>query len=296
MKDIITGAAGFSGYSLAKELTDRGHEVYAVARPGSTHNSRFRDIDGIVHIIESDFSDYCRLSDMIADKCDTFYHLAWTGDRNDFETQRKNVDYCISALESAAKLGCKRFIGIGSQAEYGVCEDIITEDEMPRPFTTYGAAKTSALYMSCNRASQIGIEWVWGRIFSLYGMYEPVDRMLPNLLIRLKNNEEVNLSSCEQYWDYLNVSDAARAIASLGERGHNGEIYNVANGDFKPLMEFVEIARKTLGSSSIVKYGKKANPFVSLKPDISKIVRDTGWKPQIKFEDGIKSFLESIDK
>ena len=54
---------------------------------------------------------------------DTFYHIAWgyTGAARNKSTrlQSKNIDYTLDAVEAAAKLGCKRFIGAGSQAEYG---------------------------------------------------------------------------------------------------------------------------------------------------------------------------------
>ena len=289
---VVTGAAGFAGYSLTVELLNRGYEVYAVLRPYSEHNSRFSNASGNLHVVELDSSRFDEIYEHIEGECDVLYHLAWFGGRDDFETQNANIDYTLKALESASKLNCQRFVCTGSQAEYGLCTELIKEDRMPLPINAYGAAKVATMYLTKRRAEQLGVEWIWGRIFSLYGDYEPSGRMLPDLLGKLSKNEEVMLSSCEQNWDYLHVRDAAKAIADLGEKGHPGEIYNIANGDYKQLKEFVECARETLGSESIIRYGDRATPFVSLSPDVSKLTRDTGWKPKIDFADGIKRFIE----
>ncbi|WP_167511421.1 NAD-dependent epimerase/dehydratase family protein [Pseudobutyrivibrio xylanivorans] len=293
MKVVVTGAAGFAGYSLTKALLDKGYDVYTILRPGSKHNERFNDIAGNIHPVELDCDDFDQIAEKVAVDCDVFYHLAWFGGRDDFEGQNANITYTIKALESAAKLNCKRFVGIGSQAEYGVCSGLISEDIMPAPVNAYGAAKVAGMYLTKRRAEQLGIQWVWGRIFSLYGDFEPSGRMLPDLLRKLSTNEEVSLSSCEQNWDYLHVKDAADLIVALGEKGHAGEIYNIANGDYKPLKQFVEEAKTVLKSESTINYGNRPDPFISLQPDMSKTKAHTGWEPKISFEDGIKAFVES---
>ncbi len=296
MKAVVTGAAGFAGYSLTEALLQKGYEVYAILRPNSEHNNRFSKSDNSLHLIECDCNDFDSIAEAVNTDCDVFYHLAWFGGRDDFVVQNNNIAYNLKAVESAKKLNCKRFVGIGSQAEYGVVSDLIKEDRMPLPINAYGSAKVSAMYLSKRRCEQLGIEWVWGRIFSLYGDYEPSGRMLPDLLRKLSKNEEVKLSSCEQNWDYLHVKDAAEAIIALGEKGHSGEIYNIANGDYKPLKDYVLEAKETLNSKSIIDFGAKANPFVSLQPDVSKIKEHTGWQPTIEFSKGIVSFVESINQ
>lgn len=293
MKAVVTGAAGFAGYSLTRELLEKDYEVFAVLRPGSSHNERFDKVGGTLHLVEADCADFDKLAEKIGCDCDVFYHLAWFGDRDDFEGQNANIDYTIKALESAGKLGCKRFVGIGSQAEYGVYEGLITEDLMPHPINAYGAAKVAAMYLTKRRAEQLDIDWIWGRIFSLYGDYEPAGRMLPDLLKKMQTGEPISLSSCEQNWDYLHVVDAAKSIVALGERGHAGDIYNIANGQYMPLKEFVERAKKQLNSEAEVKFGNRTNPFISLQPGVKKIHEHTGWKPEISFEDGIEAFVNN---
>lgn len=290
VKAVITGAAGFTGFSLTKELLEIGYEVYAILRPGSGHNARLDGLTGNLHTVELDQTDFDRIADLVDSPCDLFFHLSWSGGRDDFDAQHNNVENSLKALESAGRLHCKRFIGIGSQAEYGICDIIITEDLAPDPINAYGAAKTAAMYLTKRRAEQLDIEWVWGRIFSLYGDFEPSGRMLPDLIDSLISGNDISLSSCEQYWDYLHVLDAAKAIASLGEKGHSGEIYNIANGSYRQLKEFVEEAKGLFDYKGKITYGEKAVPFISLKPDISKLTEHTSWKPEIGFSEGVLRF------
>lgn len=292
MKAIVTGAAGFAGYSLTVALLEAGYEVFAILKPDSEHNQRLMNMGDALHLIECDCGDFERIPDMITDPCDCFYHLAWFGDREDFTIQTYNIECTLKALESAVKCKCKRFVGIGSQAEYGVCEKELREDSATNPITAYGAAKLSAMYLTKNRASQLKIEWVWGRIFSLYGDYEPKGRMLPDLVDRLVNNEDMHLSSCEQKWDYLYVKDAAKAILAIGEKGHANEVYNIANGRGKELKEYVLQVKKELNSTANIIFGERAKPFISLLPNVEKIKNDTGWVPMVSFESGIKSYLK----
>ncbi len=288
---IITGAAGFAGYSTCLEFAEQGYSVWAVVRPGSAHNARLNDHPN-VHAIELDCSRIRNLNGMIPVTPEAFVHLAWSGKRYELDTQLDNVQFTLEALKTAKELGCRRFLCTGSQAEYGATTLVQEESMMPEPFCAYGAAKVSVCYLSRGLARELGIEWIWGRIFSLYGTGEPDSRMLPALVGKLKKNEKVQLSSCRQNWDYLHVRDGAKAILALTERGKSGEIYNIARGDYRPLKEYVEEAGRILDSQSEVVYGSDPEPFVSLQPSVDKIFRDTGWKPGISFEEGIRAGFE----
>lgn len=281
---IVTGAAGFAGLNLVERLLENGYKVYGIVRPGSQNNSRLPQNPNFIKV-ELEAEDYALIAEQIPESCVYFYHMTWSGrgGRNNFEEQIKNIDYTLDALRSAAKLGCRKFIGTGSQAEYGVKLELITEDLCLEPFCAYGAAKVAACQLSKNLAKQLGIEWCWGRIFSLYGKYEPSGRMLPDLIEKLKDNEEVHLSSCRQMWDYLDAVDGAEAFIAIGERGHDGEIYNVANGDYHELKWFTEAMKRSLHSSSNIIYGDDPNPFVSLQPSVTKIAEHTGWKARVQF-------------
>ncbi len=286
-KVIVTGAAGFAGANLTEALSEKGYKVYAMTRPSSPHNSRIERLKN-VEIIELDLNDIYKLPDLVNDKCDTFFHLGWIGaDRMDFERQYINVNIGLESIKVAQEMGCKRWICTGSQAEYGVRSDVQYEDLMPNPFNAYGVAKVTLCYMSRYYTKQHNVDWVWGRIYSLYGKYEPSGRMLPDLIAHLKAKEPVSLSSCTQYWNYLDAEDAADALIALSENGHSGEIYNIASNTSLPLKEYVKIMIEMYGTNSIIQYGPPPYPFVSLRPSIHKIIKDTGWTEKKSFKKGL---------
>ena len=148
-KAIVTGAAGFAGANLVEALIKKNYEVYAVVKPNSSHNERIAG-DARIKIVPLDMSEYDKLPTAINEECDSFFHMAWFGDRNNFAIQKNNIEYTLTALKAAKDLGCRIFVGTGSQAEYGVKDSLITEDSVPMPYCSYGSAKLAACYLSKN--------------------------------------------------------------------------------------------------------------------------------------------------
>lgn len=288
-KYIVTGAAGFLGANLVERLLrEEDVHIYAVVRPNSPHNARLVPSEQLT-LVPADLSEYGHLDERIAEPCDAFFHLAWQGGRYDFAEQYGNIADTIGALEAAGRLGCKRFICTGSQAEYGRQTALITEETCPHPACAYGAAKLAACVLSQRRAADLGIAWIWGRVFSLYGTYEPEERMLPALVRALREGRPFSLSSSgAQNWDYLYAADAADALLALAKRGRAGEIYNIAHGGYRPLREYIEEARAVIASQCDVTYGASDAEVFSLQPSVEKICHDTGWRPVTDFVDGLR--------
>ena len=327
---IVTGAFGFAGANLVMELISSGFFVYAVGRPGSSHNDRFSGLCGIKEIF-LEMEDYDRLPEIIDSVGDNdkpqeiidvsdieyFFHLAWGGDRNDRLAQEKNIEGTLKAFGAAFCINPGiRFIATGSQAEYGVVpfDEVITEETPLSPITAYGSAKAETYRQLLRKSKELSCDFIWARIFSLIGRFEPSGRMFPDLINNLKAGKEVSLSSCTQYWDYLDARDAARALIALAEHGRNGEAYNIASATPRPLKDYVEeiaaiidkyrldsendrravnnsqtinaaeninVRSQLPKSSSLITYGPPPSPFISLRPSITKIVSDTSWNPAI---------------
>lgn len=286
---IVTGAAGFLGCNLVERLMQEDDvHIYAVVRPDSPHNVRFISPKRLT-IVPADLSEYARLDEMIDEACDVFFHLAWQGGRYDFAAQYGNIADTLAALGAAVRLGCRRFIATGSQAEYGWQTALITEETCPHPADAYGATKLAACALSRQRAADLGVAWIWGRVFSLYGRYEQEGRMLPALVKSLRSEQPFALSSSgEQNWDYLYAADAADALLALAEQGRAGEIYNIAHGGYRPLRDYIEEARAVIAPQCDVAYGTADADVFSLQPSVEKLCRDTGWQPMTDFVDGLR--------
>lgn len=289
-KCIVTGAAGFTGCNLVERLLAAGYFVYCVVRENSAHNKRLENLAN-VQLVYADLAEYKNLYQQIKEPCEVVFHLAWQGGRYDFAAQYQNVEDTLGVLEAAKKIGCKRFVCTGSQAEYGPQKGLITEETCPHPIDAYGSAKLAACILTRQRAMDLGIEWIWGRIFSLYGKYEAETRMLPALVKSLRENKDFQMATDgRQNWDYLYVSDGAEALIALLEKGKTGEIYNIAHGNYRMMREFVGLVEKFVGNTACVVYDETNISLYSLQASSEKLKRDTGWLPQVEFCSGLEFY------
>ncbi|MDE6949581.1 MAG: NAD(P)-dependent oxidoreductase [Lachnospiraceae bacterium] len=302
MKAIVTGATGFIGTALCRELLEKGHEVFAVVRPGSAKKEKlnFGEMTGgegqgsRLHIAELPLEGLSELPVHI-EGADVFYHLAWNGsagaEREDFEIQSTNIRYTAEAVRAAVKCGCKKFVGAGSQAEYGVVREKAVEyGTVPQPFMMYGAAKLAAYHMGGLAAKKEGISFVWARIYSVYGMGENAGTLVSYVAGTLKKGGVPELSPCENMWNFLEITDCARALLLLGERQDTEGIYHVASQDTRLLKEFVKEMRDVIAPGSALGFGvKRSDPERTfwLDPDTGRL-RELGFREEVEFEEGIR--------
>lgn len=295
---VITGATGAIGTALCHCLADKGIEVYAVVRPSSSRIEHLKNIDH-VHLVCADMNSLLPLF-MVTNKADAFFHLAWAGTtgngRNDMLTQTKNISYTLMATVTASMLGCKVFVGAGSQAEYGRKDKPLTGDMPCDPENGYGIAKLCAGQMSRIECEKYGIDHIWTRILSVYGPYDGKNAMIPQLIEKLRRKESPEMTPCEQIWDYMYSGDAAEALYHLAESGVSGKVYPLGSGTGKPLKEYVECVRTIVAPDVEVKYG--AIPYsdkqvMHLVADISDLIADTGYTPETNFANGVNKVVEN---
>lgn len=287
MRFVMTGATGFLGKALCQELSQNRHKVTAIVRPESVEKAKNLLADKIVLLPLEELEN-------LTGEYDVFFHLAWNGSggdaRNDYSTQLKNLLYMEKALRAAKKCGCSKFIGAGSQAEYGVVDGSAKEAEtVPAPFLMYGAAKLSCLHMGRILAEQLGITFVWPRIYSVYGPRENDPTLLGYVARTLREGNVPELSLCENMWDFMYITDFTRAMRLLGEHSESKGIYHIASGEHQKLRLFIENLRDRIKPGAVLKFGKKNTDPVRtfwLEPDIS-MLQELGFKCRISFKQGI---------
>lgn len=308
---IVTGPTGAVGTALVCGMAADGVNVYAIVRPGSQRTGelkkRYRETVekniscGELHIIECALSDYRELPKMVPARIDIFYHLAWAdtiGDgRNDTDAQWKNIGYALDAAGAAESVGCRCFIGAGSQAEYGRCSEKLTEKTPAFPENGYGAAKLCAGQLTRIKCGQAGIDHIWTRILSVYGPGDGSRTMIMGTISKLLAHEEPALTAGTQLWDYLYSEDAAKALYLLGRKGKNGRTYCIGSGEARPLHEYVEILRDSIDPAlplgiGKVPYGDKQ--VMNLQADITPLCEDTGFRPSVEFEKGIADTIDWV--
>lgn len=295
---VITGPTGCVGMALMEKLAYEGIHVVAVCRPESKRISRIPKHKNI-RVVECDVKYIDKLPDMIQENADIFYHFAWEGTfgetRNDMCLQNNNVKYALEAVKAAKKMGCTRFIGAGSQAEYGRVEGILRPDTPVFPENGYGIAKLCAGQMTRIMCSQLGLEHVWARLLSVYGPYDGMNTMIMSVVQKLLSGEKPLLTKGEQMWDYLYAKDVANALFLMGEKGKNGAVYCVGSGKAKPLIEYMEEIRDAIDSNAElgigeIPYGEKQVMY--LCADIEELANDTGFVPKYDFSEGIRRTVE----
>ncbi len=303
MKAVITGPTGMIGTALINKCIQEQIQVLAVCRKESAGTSHIPQ-SRFVKVVETDLSEISRLSQIINDKYDVFYHLAWAGTtgkaRNDMYLQNENIKFTLDAVELASKLGCKVFIGAGSQAEYGRYEGRLTPDTPVFPENGYGMAKLCAGQMSRIRCRELGIRHIWVRILSVYGPYGKAD-MISQTLWKIMAGEKAEFTLGEQIWDYLYSGDAARALLLLAEKGKEGKIYVLGSGETRKLRNYIEIigeeASAFTGKKTELDFGAVSyveNQVMHLSADIKELCKDTGFIPEVSFREGIRKTISKM--
>lgn len=300
MKSIlITGITSFIGRNILNDLLMKEYLVYGVVRKNSTKISLLPK-NNRIKIIECDMSNYALLKNKVK-HIDAIIHLAWNGtrgkDRNDQSMQENNYAASIDLMNIVSDLGAKVFISAGSQAEYGPHNGVITEETECTPLTKYGENKLKFYNEALPFFTSRGIDFKEPRFFSLYGPGDYSGTMIVSILTNMLNNEICQFTDCQQFWNFLHIKDAVRGIASLIEEKCDNGAYNFGSSDTRRLKEFIlEMAKQTKTRSKL-EFGAiphNDSGTCGIRPDISKMLKATHWKPEVTFAKGIQSVIESL--
>lgn len=293
---VITGATSMLGVSLVRAaLAGTGiRKIYAVVRENTAKADRLPD-DERIELVRCDIGQYAGLHKIIK-KADAFFHLAWklTGkQRNtDIYGQAENIKFALDALSSAKEMGCGKFICTGSQAEYGDTDAVkISPYTAAEPADAYGIAKFCAGKLARLEAKKLGMDCFWVRVFSVYGEYDLPTTMVSSTVAALMRGESPEFTPAENIWDFLYSDDAGKALLMIGQKAKGNKVYCLGSGEGKPLKEYIETIGKTVNPDITLKIGAAAYPggrCRNICADISELAKDTGWKPEIRFEEGIR--------
>lgn len=283
MRYLITGGNSFIGIALCNRLLAEGHDVVLVYREQSVCTVHESDHVRIVR--------YQGLSDMLSitehvDYADVFFHLAWGGTghdgRNNKELQEQNIQYSMDALTVANQLGCQLFVEAGSQAEYGLVKETIKEETPCHPENEYGKAKLKFGELAEEYCARNGMKFIHLRIVSIFGETDHPGTLVMSCIRKMLNNEDVELSSCQQLWNFVDIEDAVNQIYLLCQHAINSEnftseIYLIASRDTRKLRSFVEEMRILTHTKSVLHFGEytPAN-VVTLDPCVDKTEHATG--------------------
>lgn len=202
-KAIVTGATGFIGKFLVRELVKQNVEVIAVVRRGTKNLNTINALP--VKIVECNIADYHMLPDMIADRdIDVVFHIAWQGvsdlDARNEAIQMQNLQSTLDLIDAMhiMRIGC--FIGCGSMHEAESLFEMNEDKVISNLGYMYKATKTAAHWIGKAKCGTYGIRFFWPLI-NTYGEEERSARLVNTIIRKVLHGESPDLSAGNQYYD-----------------------------------------------------------------------------------------------
>jgi nucleoside-diphosphate-sugar epimerase len=291
-KILVTGGTGFVGARVVRQLIEEGREVAVLMRT-SSNSRRIHDLLGRCTVIHGDLSRIEAARDQLKHfSPEALVHLAWEGvkgkDRNS-GVQMDNVVRSINLYQLTEKIGCHHFVGLGSQAEYGLLSGRITEAAETRPTTAYGASKLATGLVLERTAAASGRPFAWLRLFSSYGPDDDPSWLIPYLIRSLLAGQKPSLTKAEQIWDYIHVNDVAAGVIAALDAGASG-VFNLGSGQERPLREIISMIRDVIDPSLPLGFGEipyRPDQVMHLAADITALSSVSGWSPTVSLKSGI---------
>lgn len=301
MKAIITGANGFVGSALLRELLSNDIEVLAIdinfSEDRIPKDTRITKMALSMENIK-DLEEVIKFEDF-----DVFYHFAWVGSsgplRADEIVQTTNAIWTVDCLKTAKRIGCKKFVCAGSIMEFEVHEAIYAQGSKPSLNYIYGVGKVLAHELCKPIANEIGIDLIWAYITNAYGVGEQSPRFINTTLRKIIKNEKLEFTSATQNYDFVYIDDVAYAFYLLGIKGKANKGYIIGSGNAKPLKDFIVDMCETNSGKNKPQFGDV--PFTGVDVplhifDTTEIEVDCGFFTSISFGEGTKRTLEWLMK
>ena len=261
---LLTGATGFVGKQVLKAIQVQKATITLVVRPG--WKEKIQNHEGIIDIFETKDL-FAESSEWWEAKCkniDIIIHLAWYAVPGKYLTSEVNID-CLSGtlnlVKGASAGGIKRFIGIGTCFEYDHIDGMLSTNTPIKPLSLYAASKAATYLVISQWLSQKNIEFVWCRLFYLYGEGERAERLVPYIRSKLENNQTAELTSGTQVRDYINVSEAGSMIASMAFNKVLG-CANICSGIPITIRELAEQIADEYGKRELLRFGARPDNLV----------------------------------
>lgn len=268
MKIFLTGGTGFIGSHVIEAALERGHDVYALRRPGSQPRIVLeRQPCWLNGTLSDDWSEALSETDVLI-------HLASygvVGGGNNWEQCFKtNLQDSLDLWRRAVDCGVSRFVICGSCFEYGksaTATTYVPPNAPLWPTNAYAASKAAATMAAIALAESYELSLVVARLFHVYGPGEDPSRFYPSLMHAARNNLNFSMTSGDQIRDFIRVDEAASKLVSLAEKTE-------PDGDFAKKVSLINIG--TGIEISIKDFAKKV--WSDCKPSSELLIGDLPYR------------------
>ena len=301
-KAIITGATGLVGLAVAKYLSNKGIDVLCLGRKQLNNieiNNNFGS--GNLEYLSIKMENILSLHEEInkigwlpGDSC-VFYNFAWGGrDKltdGDFQDQFNNAIYSSNAILSAKKLGCTKFVNVGTLEETFV-EDLMKDVKKNTPYissqTDYVISKLASRDM-CKMVSYLEkIDYIHTRLSVPLDPHLSNGGYISSVLAKIYEDKTYDKPNNPRLFDIILIEDVAKAYYLIGIKGKNKADYFIGTSQPKTLRQYFELFEKSkrgiINNTASRNNNKLDNGIFS----IDNLVNDTGFVLSSNFEDLIK--------
>lgn len=261
---LLTGTTGFVGHQVLCMLAEHQLQVRIVVREGSQEKLvKGATIEKII-TTQDLFSESADWWATACSEVDTVIHVAWYTEPGKYLQSSKNIDCLIGSLniaKGALQAGVRRFVGIGTCFEYDLAAGMLSVETPLKPLTPYAAAKAATFTMLSQWLPSQGMEFLWCRLFYLYGEREDPRRLVPYLRSRLEEGEPAELTSGNQIRDFIDVAEAGRMIIENALGNHQGAV-NICSGESVTVRQLAEKIADEYGRRDLLKFGARPDNLI----------------------------------
>ena len=308
MRVLITGGAGFIGSNFVRKVLDKSLTgisfttvldklTYAgvklnLAEATGHNNFRFE---------EGDICDSQLVSQLLVD-VDAVINFAAEShvDRSinsaaEFvSTNVAGVQVLLDAIKASGRK--IRFLQVSTDEVYGSIEVGSWDENSPfLPNSPYSASKAGGELLARAYHRTHGMDVVITRCSNNYGTHHFPEKLIPLFITNLLEGKKVPVyGNGKNVRDWLHVEDHCRGIHAALMNGKSGEVYNIGGGRELTNLEITHLILEAMGAddSSIEYVEDRKGHDLRYSVDWTKINRELGYEPQVKFEDGLRDTIE----
>jgi len=308
MRVLVTGGAGFIGSNFARRINDNsldgirsvlildlltyaGVEENLKAIKGSSNFSIFRgdvcDIDLVASLVEE-------VDAVINFAAESHVDRSINNSAKFISTNVVGVQVLLDAIKTSARN--IRFVQVSTDEVYGSIDSGSWDENSPLlPNSPYSASKAGGELLARAYHRTHGLDVVITRCSNNYGTHHFPEKLIPLFITNLLEGKKVPVyGNGLNVRDWLHVDDHCRGIYAALMNGKSGEVYNIGGGRELTNLEITHLILEAMGADeSSIEYveDRKGHDF-RYSVDWTKINRELGYEPQVKFEYGLRDTIE----
>jgi dTDP-glucose 4,6-dehydratase len=308
MRLLITGGAGFIGSNFARQVSRNVfNEISSlIVLDKLTYAGNMNSLEELFgfpdfEFIEGDICDPIKVRELISEvdavvnfAAESHVDRSITGAAEFVQTNVVGVQVLLDAIKASGRQ--IRFLQVSTDEVYGSIEEGSWTEEWPLlPNSPYSASKASGELLARAYNRTHGMDIVITRCSNNYGTHHFPEKLIPLFITNLIEGKKVPVyGTGENVRDWLHVDDHCKGIYQVLMSGRAGEVYNIGGGQELTNNEITTIILDAMGAdeSSIEYVEDRKGHDLRYSVDWTKINRELGYEPQVKFEDGLSETIQ----